>query len=109
MTKEHKGKIIPIDLKWQDASELPTLYANHMYMNHSGGEFYVIFGEAQLPIMINPTPEDIENLKDIKIKPVVKLVFTPQSMTAIVNAMIENIQKFQAKQEWKKCLDESTT
>ena len=102
MTEKPEGNVIQIGLQWQDASDLPTLYANQMYMTHSTGEFYVIFGETQLPIMLNPTPEAIEKLKAIEVKPVAKLVFTPQGMTAITKAMVENVQKFQMQQELNK-------
>ncbi len=102
MIEKPDGNVIQIGLQWQDASDLPTLYANQMYMIHSAGEFYVIFGETQLPIMLNRTPEDIENLETIEVKPVAKLVFTPQSIAAIANVMVGNIQAFQIKQEMRK-------
>jgi hypothetical protein len=69
---------VQLRLRWQDHSQLPTLYANQVYMTHAGNEFYVIFGEVQLPVLVNVTPETI---------------------SPIVDAMAENVRKFLERQE----------
>jgi len=90
---------VQLRLRWQDHSQLPTLYANQVYMTHAGNEFYVIFGEVQLPVLVNVTPEELEKTQEIQVKPVAKLVFTPETIIPIVDAMAENVRKFLERQE----------
>lgn len=97
--EKHEEGVVQIRLRWQDISDLPTLYANQVYITHSGNEFYVIFGETQLPLLVNMTPEEMGSLGEIEVKPVVKLVFTPDGIAPIVDAMADNVRKFLQRQE----------
>ena len=85
---------IELKLRWDDASALPTLYANQVYITHAGGEFFVIFGEVQVPILLNVTPEEFSRHAFVTVKPVARLVMTPEGMRAIVDAMTRNLSQF---------------
>lgn len=92
---EREG-LVQARLRWQDTAGLPTLYANQVYITHAGTEFYVVFGEVQLPVLVNVRPEDIGELE---VKPVAKLVFTPEAIIPIVEAMADNLRSFQRRGE----------
>ena len=97
-TQEKHGSqdgTVQIRLRWQDASDLPTLYANQVYITHAGTEFYVVFGEVQLPVLTNKKPEELEELQ---VKPVAKLVFTSEGIVPVVQAMADNVRKFLERQ-----------
>ena len=100
MTKtlaEDQGKPTEIHLKvrWKDASDLPTFYANQAFITHAGGEFYVVFGELQPTVLMNVTPDEAQQLEEVSIRPVAKLVFSPEAIARIVRAMGENVSKYQ--------------
>jgi len=101
-SEKWRGAEVRLRLRWQDASDLPTLYANQVYISHAGGEFYVIFGEVQQPVLVNLTPEELQKIAEVEVKPVVKLVFTPETMISIAEAIADNIRKFQQRQEGRK-------
>ncbi|MBM3301000.1 MAG: DUF3467 domain-containing protein [Deltaproteobacteria bacterium] len=90
---------VTLRLRWQDASDLPTLYANQVYVSHAGGEFYVVFGEVQQPILLNLTPDDLQKMGEIQVKPVAKLVFTPEAMASVLKALTDNVGSFKQRQE----------
>ena len=82
---------IPIFLQWGDASQIPTIYANHLYITHSGGEFYLVFGELAPIINI-----DKDNPPDyLEIKPVVKVAILPKNMLEFAKVIQTNIDNFQ--------------
>ena len=86
-----------INLVWGDASELETKYVNQAFINHSGPEFYLIFGEAEMPLMLF---NQVENLPDeITIKPKVKLALSTETMKQVVDAFNRNWESFNKKME----------
>ena len=91
----HSGAI-QVQLVWEDPSVLPTLYANQAYVSHVGKEFYVIFGEAQIPVLTHVDPDA---LHEVKVKPVAKLVFTPEGISGISKALADNVRRFHERQE----------
>ncbi len=92
MTEQNETiKGIPISLKWGEANQIPTIYANHLYITHSGGEFYLVFGELAAIINIdkeNP-PESLE------IKPVAKIAITPDNMLRFAEVIQTNLNNYQ--------------
>ncbi len=99
---EQPEKEVKLRLTWQDASDLPTIYANQMYVTHAGPEFYVVFGEVELPTLTNLTPDELADMGAIEVKPVAKLVFTPDGIVPIAKALVENIDRFMARQECRR-------
>ena len=103
MTEQEEGGqeagVVRVPFRWQDASDLPTVYANHAYVTHMGKEFYVVFGEAQVPILTGMEPTELE---EIKVKPVAKLVFTPEGIDSIVSVLADNVRKSKERQEREK-------
>jgi hypothetical protein len=91
-------KEITLRLKWPREIDLPTIYANHVYISHVGPEFILIFGEAELPILVDPSPEELEEIGEVAIKPVVKLAVSPDAMMSIASVIQANIQKYLDKQ-----------
>ena len=94
-----KEQRVEFRMRWEEATDLPSVYANQVYITHAGGEFYVIFGEVELPIMLSLAPDELKGPRDLVVKPVAKLVFTPSAMAAVVKAMAENVRKYEQRQE----------
>jgi hypothetical protein len=83
---------IEVRLEWAEATELTTIYANHLYITHSGGEFYLVFGE------LAPLDIDKDNPPDVmQIKPVAKIVVSPDKMLSIADAIALNVSNFKRK------------
>ena len=97
-TEEMEG-VVQLKIRWQDAHDLPTLYANQVYISHAGGEFYVLFGELQQPVLINVTPDELAEEGEVPVKPVAKLVFTPECIATISEALQDNVRKYWAQQQ----------
>ena len=86
---EVKG--VAIRLQWESAEDVPTTYANHLYISHAGGnEFYLTFGELgpQVDLDKDNPPECL------KIRPVAKLAVSPPNMVRFLEVMRDNIEKF---------------
>lgn len=83
-----------IKLSWQNSFDIPSTYANALMAAHSGNEFYLIFGEVQLPF----GEETTELSNSLEVRPLVKIVLTPDSMVRFLEVMQDNIQKFERHQ-----------
>lgn len=84
-----------IRLKWGSSEAIDTIYANHLFVTHAGGEFYLVFGELEPVFEIdrdNP-PEYLE------ITPVAKIAVAPESMVKFAEAIEENIAKYMKSKE----------
>jgi len=86
-----EGKVVR--LVWDSADDLPMLYSNHLFVTHGGGtEFHIVFGQLTPPLIL---PESAAEIPDqLVIKPVAKIVVTPQTMEKFIEAMTKNLKNF---------------
>ena len=87
------GKVVK--LIWPPAEELHGLYANQMLVAHGEGEFHLIFGQLTPPFAMSQ--EEIPD--QVTIKPIAKIVVTPQFLRKIISTLIKNIERFESKEE----------
>jgi len=89
-----EGKVV--SLVWSSADDLPALYSNHILVTHGGeSEFHIIFGHLTPPLAV--VPEDIPDV--FMIKPVAKIVVTPQTMKKFLDVMSRNLEKFEEREK----------
>lgn len=81
---------IQIPLKWDSVRDVPTVYANQLYVTHAGGEFYLVFGEVVLPAP-DATASAIDHLD---VKPLVKIAVPRHIMGDFIEAMNTNYDNF---------------
>jgi len=94
--EELKGKKIRI--LWDPGEDMPLVFANQLYISHAGGkEFHLTFGQLIPPIVFGLEEDEIPD--SISVKPVVKIVVSPDVMHEFANAMNENYQRFKQSKE----------
>ena len=99
--KENKNEMpesIAIKLVWEDTNDIPTTYANNIYITHAGNEFFLVFGELS-PLM-ELDPEKIP--AEFMVKPVAKIAITPDNMLKFAEVISVNVAKFKEKIEKSK-------
>jgi len=80
---------------------LPALYANHFYVSHAGEiEFHKIFGHLTPPLTIGMTEDQLPS--SISVKPVSKIVLSPEAMKSFVQVLFDNLGKYEAKKNEEK-------
>jgi hypothetical protein len=85
---------LSVKLKWGSDEDLPTIYANNLFISHAGQEFYIVFGEAALTIVDKENPPDT-----LEIKPVVKLAISPQNMLTFLEVIKNNVERYKNRIE----------
>ncbi|MEW5827962.1 MAG: DUF3467 domain-containing protein [Chloroflexota bacterium] len=89
-----------IRIVWGSDEELPALYANHIYVSHAGEtEFHLVFGHLSPPLMMASDENELPDT--VKIKPVSKIVITPDVMRAFVRLLADNLEKYEEKTKGK--------
>jgi hypothetical protein len=93
--KDSQSELIQLKMHWGPTTDLETIYVNHMAITHSGPEFYLIFGELPMPLVLGEgeIPDELE------IIPKVRLAITPLQMKNMSEAIYENCQKYLEKQK----------
>jgi hypothetical protein len=72
-----------INLKWPLEDTLQTVYANQFAISVSGPEYVIMFGEFLPSGFANRAEQEInEFLKNANIKPVAKIVVSPERLQA---------------------------
>jgi hypothetical protein len=96
MEQETKGKRIRI--VWGSDDDLSPLYANHLYVSHAGEtEFHLVFGHLSPPLTMGIDENDLPD--SVKIKPVARIIISPEAMKAFVNLLTENFKAFENQQK----------
>ncbi len=91
-----EGKVVR--LVWSSADDLPALYSNHLLVTYGGGsEFHIIFGHLTPPLVVTESPEDIPDV--FTIKPIAKIVVTPQTMNKFIDVMTKNLERFEERKK----------
>ena len=89
--EERESKQRAIQLRWGSPVQLPTTYANELFIMHFGDQYYLVFGEVIPPVMLDPNKEDMPNF--VEIRPVAKVVVTPENMARFSKVIQQTIQK----------------
>lgn len=84
-------KTVSVPLIWQSPRDLPTIYANDVYVTHAGREFQMVFGEMQLPVVNQDIGESVE------VKPVAKIVVSYGMMEVLLRTLATNFETWQRK------------
>jgi hypothetical protein len=91
-----EGKVVR--LVWASADDLPALYSNHLIVTHGGeSEFHIVFGHLTPPLVLAESADDIPD--QFVIKPIAKIVVTPQTMRKFIEAMTKNLERFEEREK----------
>ena len=98
MTEKSNIKEKEVRIIWDSEAELPSSYANHLFVSHAGDtEFHLVFGHLSPPVTINLDESELPEF--VKIKPVAKLVIGPKAMEAFLEIINDNWKKFEERQK----------
>ena len=93
IAKKIEGEEIKrINLIWQSAENLPTVYANQVLVSHSGPEFYLVFGEVTTPAILGDISNNLPD--NLSVKPVIKIAITPEMIFQMADIIKTNVDRF---------------
>ena len=94
-TSEQK-RSIPVD--FTGGTELSAVHANQMIIQHTEHEFVVTFFEL-LPPVLSPDPtqqaEEFGQIKNVRARPVAKVVMSSVRAREFAAALVENLRRFE--------------
>ena len=79
---------VAIRLEWEEDEDVPIVYANQVQVSHGGPEFFMVLGVIVPPTNPNELPDAL------KIKPQVRVVISRDAMPSIVQALNDNLQRY---------------
>ncbi|MFN2116040.1 MAG: DUF3467 domain-containing protein [Anaerolineae bacterium] len=83
---------VRIPLEWEEDDEVPIVYANQVLISHAGPEFFIVFGTVVPPLNTSEIPDSF------KIRPQVRVVVSRDAMGSVVQALTDNLRRFQDAQ-----------
>jgi len=102
MAEKKKSELVEKQLRlmWGNPDELPVIYANQLQVTHAGGtEFHITFGHLTPPLTHGLSIDEIPD--KLNIKPVAKIVVSPDVMKEFVKVLAENYEDFESKKGQK--------
>jgi hypothetical protein len=95
---DEKLKEKKIRILWDPGEDIQLVFANQLNISHAGGkEFHLTFGQLIPPIVFGLEEDEIPD--SISVKPVAKIVVSPDVMQEFVTAMNDNYQRFKQSKE----------
>jgi hypothetical protein len=90
-SQEEDDASVTIKLRRSTTDDLETIYANHFLITFTGSEFYLVFGEAVPPALIDEN--DLDSVPEfVDIKPVARLAVSPTTMLKITDAITRTVR-----------------
>lgn len=88
---------ISVEVRWGSPDDIETVFANHLFVSHQGGQFYLVFGELPPPLYIDFHKEVEKETfsREMTIRPVARVAVSPDAMKAFVKAISQNYERFQ--------------
>jgi len=91
--KDLKLKEKQIRIVWDSGDDLPILYANQLFVSHSSEtEFHLVFGLLSPPLTLGLQENELPDR--IHVKPVAKIIVSPEGMKAFSELLVGNYKKF---------------
>lgn len=85
--------LLQLKLEWDSTDDFVTNYANQVLVTHAGRkEFYLVFGEATPPMLIDATQDMIPD--KLRVRVVAKIALSPATMIEFANAINTNVDRF---------------
>jgi hypothetical protein len=94
---DDKAFQIEAELSWGSLEGVPTIYANQLYIGFTRTEFYLVFGDLVLPLILNPSQENLP--KELAVTPSVRLVVSHAAMVEFAKAINQNLGKYLEMQD----------
>lgn len=83
---------------WPPKIDIPAAFANHIYITHSEDYFYLVFAEAELPVLVGPTGEYWREEKgEVNIRPIARIAIPAQAMLRIAAAIQCNVESYKSQ------------
>jgi hypothetical protein len=89
--------LIRVKMSWGSLKDIPTIHSDQLLITYVNNEYYLVFGETELPGLINKENPP----KEITIKPVAKIAINPKNMLNFEEVIHKNIEAFRQKLEPK--------
>ena|SRR3972149_3177250 len=89
---EQKPVGIAIPVRWTSPEQASTVYANQLIVTHGGGEFYLVFGEAVPPLILDPEKQPLPDF--VEIKALIKIAVEPEHMLRFAKAIQANVANY---------------
>lgn len=97
-TNEVKRVEVSKPLKWEVPEDLPVVWVNNFVVQHTQHEFILTFFQVTPPILIKPTPEDLEAVESVPARAIARIALTPRAMAQLLDVIRENYETFQKKE-----------
>ena len=94
MSEEDKGFGIP--LEFEIPTDIPTLYATNITIQHTEHEYILSFYEIREPVLLGSREENLETLKklgSVKARCIARIAVAPGRMPLFIKAIQDNMAR----------------
>lgn len=88
-----------VQIHIEGAEDVPIVHVNHVFVAHTTDEFFITLAQLHPPYWLEPTKEEVEQLKYLPAKVVARVALSPSKMKELIDTLNKNYQKFIKKKE----------
>ena len=99
MNSEGKGKKSPevavkLQVTFEGGEQIPIVYASNVFVRHTEDVFLLTFAQAHGPYIVNPTNEQLRQMKTIPAQVVARIAVPPSQMKTWLDVLNSNYAQF---------------
>ncbi|OQB28016.1 MAG: hypothetical protein BWY10_00820 [Chloroflexi bacterium ADurb.Bin180] len=85
-----------VPIEWSGIEDLTTSFATNVVITHTESEFFITFFELVPPMLVGASAS-VDEIKSVRAKAVARVAVPAGRMEGFVQAMQENLQRYQEK------------
>ena len=92
---------VTLKVTFEGGEDVPIVYASNVFVRHAEDVFLITFAQAHGPYIVNPTVEQLKQIRTIPARIVSRIAVPPSKMKEILDVLNGNYTQFTKTQQGK--------
>ena len=90
---------VMLQVTFEGSEDVPIVYASNVFVRHAEDVFLITFAQAHGPYIVNPTVEQLKQMRTVPAKIVSRIAVPPSRMKEILDVLNGNYEQFAKTQQ----------
>ena len=90
---------VMLQVTFEGSEDVPIVYASNVFVRHAEDVFLITFAQAHGPYIVNPTVEQLKQMRTVPAKIVSRIAVPPSRLKEILDVLNGNYEHFVKTQQ----------
>lgn len=90
---------VTLEVTFEGGEDVPIVYASNVFVRHAEDVFLITFAQAHGPYIVNPTMEQLKQMRTVPAKIVSRIAVPPSRLKEILDVLNGNYEHFVKTQQ----------